>query len=160
MFTKSNRAKTEKKMNGSGPPAAAQQVPSIISSDMRVSGDLKTEGDVQIDGVVDGDIDSTNLTIGKSAEINGEIFAETVKVWGRVNGRIRGRHVTLQETAEVNGDIVHETLEVARGAFVEGMVKRSSRDDLGKGAGGKVALFNSATEEPPKQQEALVAAGE
>lgn len=126
MFSKS-RSKQNDAETGSG-----GTTPTIISSDMRISGDLRTDGDVQVDGVVDGDIESNSLSIGKSAEVNGEIVAEVVRIWGRVNGRVRGRDVTLMETAEVNGDIVHETLEVARGAFLEGMVKRLAREETAK----------------------------
>jgi cytoskeletal protein CcmA (bactofilin family) len=100
---------------------------------MRVAGDLKTEGDVQIDGVIDGDIESTNLTIGKTAVVNGEVVADSVRVWGKVNGRVRSKDVSLLETAEVRGDILHDTLEVQKGAYIEGTVKRqdaASQDDL------------------------------
>lgn len=103
--------------------------PSIISLDMRVSGDLRSDGDVQVDGVVDGDIQSTSLTVGKTAEINGEVVADSVRVWGRINGRIRAKDVTLMETAQINGDVIHDSLEVARGASVEGMVKRQNKED-------------------------------
>lgn len=109
--------------------AAVVAAPSIVSQDLRVSGDLKSEGDIQVDGVVDGDIRSSTLSIGKTAEVNGGIEADTVKVWGRVNGRIKARHVTLLETAEVAGDVVHESLEVARGALIEGMVKRDRQHE-------------------------------
>ncbi len=125
MFSKSQASKPLPKAGSlrprdDGTPAA----PSIISVDMRISGDLQTNGDVQVDGVVDGDIQSGSLTIGKTAEINGEIVADSVRVWGRVNGRIRGKEVILCETADINGDILHDSLEIARGANVEGMVKR------------------------------------
>lgn len=98
--------------------------PSIISSDMKIAGDLRTEGDVQVDGQVEGDIYAKTLSVGKTAVINGEIFSDVVKVWGQVNGRVRGRDVTVLETAKVRGDILHESLEVARGAYVEGMIKQ------------------------------------
>jgi cytoskeletal protein CcmA (bactofilin family) len=120
--------------------------PSIVSVDMRISGDLKSDGDVQVDGVVDGDIHSSTLSIGKTAEVNGGIEAETVRVWGRINGRIKARHVTLLETAEVSGDIVHETLEVARGAFIEGMVKRDRKQETERPA---VNLVLAAADKAP-----------
>ena len=104
--------------------------PSIISVDMKVTGTLVTDGDVQIDGVIDGDVRSQTLSVGRTAQINGEIVAEVVRIWGRVNGRVRGKDVALMETAEINGDILHETLEVARGAVVEGVVKRQTAEVL------------------------------
>lgn len=144
MFTKSQQPKTTTKQSNamsnsstaapaasrsdtvSAPRNTPETAPSVISADMRVSGDLRTDGDVQIDGIIDGDISSNSLTIGKSAVVNGEVAADIVRVWGKVNGRIRSKDVSLQETAEVHGDILHHSLEVVRGAYIEGMVKRDT----------------------------------
>ena len=109
---------------------AVSNTPSIISADMKISGDLRTEGDVQVDGNIEGDIYAKTLSIGKTAVINGEIFSDVVKIWGNVNGRVRGRDVTVLETAKVRGDILHESLEVARGAYVEGMIKQEDMKDM------------------------------
>ncbi len=109
---------------------AVSNTPSIISSDMKISGDLRTEGDVQVDGNIEGDIYAKTLSVGKTAVINGEIFSDVVKIWGNVNGRVRGRDVTVLETAKVRGDILHESLEVARGAYVEGMIKQEDLKDM------------------------------
>ena len=125
------------KLHGDGGARSAERTgrrdvtppPSIIGPDMRISGDIRTQGDVQVDGTVDGDVESGNLTIGKGAEVNGEIVADRVLVLGRVTGRIQGREVTLTDTAEVHGDITHGSLEISRGATVEGMVKRIAKQD-------------------------------
>ncbi len=127
MFSKSQDEPSQK--SGAFAEIVGAPAPTIISVDMRVSGDMRTDGDVQIDGVVDGDIQSSTISIGKTAEVNGEVVAEKVKVFGRVNGRIRGKEVSLMETAEVNGDIVHESLEINRGAFIDGIVKRSVNEE-------------------------------
>ena len=127
MFSKSQNESGQK--SGVFAEIVGAPAPTIISVDMRVSGDMRTDGDVQIDGVVDGDIQSSTISIGKTAEVNGEVIADKIKVFGRVNGRIRGKEVTLMETAEVNGDIVHESLEINRGAFIDGIVKRSVKEE-------------------------------
>ena len=129
MFSKSPTKTAPGKMEPRTREAISPPQPSIIGSDKRITGDLPTDGDVPIDGTVDGDIQSTSLTVGRTAQVNGELVGDVVRVWGQVNGRIRGREVTLLETAEVNGDILHESLEIARGATVEGMVKKQARDD-------------------------------
>lgn len=129
MFSKSPTKVVPGKIEPRGREVTTPPQPSIIGSDMRISGDLRTDGDVQIDGTVDGDVQSTSLTVGRTAKINGELVADSIRVWGQVNGRIRGREVTLLESAEVNGDILHEVLEVSRGATVEGVVKRQAREE-------------------------------
>jgi len=114
------------------------KAPSIIGADMRITGDLHTDGDVQVDGTIDGDIHARSLTVGRSAEINGEVIGQMVQVYGTINGRISGQEVTRMDSARIHGDIMHDTLEIARGAAIEGMVKR-----------------HPAGEEPPAKPKAL-----
>ena len=131
MFSRSQpQSEPRPDSNPTRPQPAGDAPPSIISVDMKITGNLQTDGDVQIDGVVDGDVRSQSLSVGRTAHINGELVAEVVRIWGRVEGRVRGRDVALMETAEVKGDILHETLEVSRGAVIEGSVKRQTGDGL------------------------------
>ena len=117
MFSKSKKS----------PPAgagAAGPPPSIISADMRLIGDLVSQGVVQIDGTVEGDIRAKSLLVGETADIKGEILAETVRVHGRIDGQIKARVVHLARTAHVAGDVWHESLSIETGAFIEGNCKR------------------------------------
>ena len=98
--------------------------PSLISSDVRITGDIKSSGEIQIDGVIEGDIKTDILDVGKTAIITGEIIADKVRVNGTVNGRIKARSVELFGSAHVVGDIMHEDLSIETGAFLEGHCKR------------------------------------
>jgi cytoskeletal protein CcmA (bactofilin family) len=103
---------------------SASCVPSIISNDMSVSGNLTGDGAMQVDGTVEGDIRCAHLTLGKSAQVRGEIECDTVHVYGSVTGEIRARSVTLFATAHVTGDIQHEELSIEAGAYMEGQLLR------------------------------------
>ena len=121
MFSKSNK--------GSINPAESHAVqkssaPSIISKDLKIVGDLSCEGEIQIDGAVDGDIRTKSLLVGETANIKGEIVADTLDVHGTINGQIKSRSVHLAKTAHVVGDILHENLAIETGAFLEGHCKR------------------------------------
>ena len=91
---------------------------------MRISGNLKTDGDVQVDGIVDGDVESNQLTISDSATVNGSVFSDIIRVAGNVNGEITGRVVELTRTARITGDIKHHSLAIEAGAFVQGLCRR------------------------------------
>ncbi|MCA8906543.1 MAG: polymer-forming cytoskeletal protein [Rhodospirillaceae bacterium] len=130
MFSKSQTPNEPRQEAANRPPSSSDAPPSIISVDMKIVGNLVTDGDVQIDGTIEGDVRSHSLSVGRTAQISGELVADVVRIWGRVEGRVCGREVSLMETAEVNGDILHETLEVARGAVVDGSVKRQKGDAL------------------------------
>ena len=122
-------------------PVVKSSPPSIISADLKIVGDLSCEGEIQVDGSIDGDIRTKSLLVGETAQIKGEVVAETVNVHGSINGQIKSRDVNLSKTAHVVGDILHENLAIETGAFLEGhckrMVDKSATND------GKVNVFGS-----------------
>ncbi|MBF9041816.1 polymer-forming cytoskeletal protein [Rhodobacterales bacterium HKCCE4037] len=107
--------------------------PSMLSSDLTIVGNLRTTGDIQVEGTVQGDIRAHLLTVGESANIEGEIVADDIVVTGRVVGRVRGLKVRLTSTARVEGDIIHKTIAIESGAHFEGSVQRAE-DPLATGA--------------------------
>ena len=120
-------SKTSKGSGKAAPPAsppAKQAAPSLISADLRIVGDLHSDGEIQVDGTIDGDIRTLVLLVGETANIKGEIVADTVHVHGKVNGQIKARAVNLAKSSNVIGDILHEDLSIEAGAFLEGHCKR------------------------------------
>lgn len=99
-------------------------MPSIISADMTVSGNLLGDGVMQVEGTVEGDIRCADVTIGRSAQVSGQIECDTVHVHGTVTGEIRARSVSLSASARVTGDIQHEELSIEAGAYMEGKLLR------------------------------------
>ncbi|MBW2147648.1 MAG: polymer-forming cytoskeletal protein [Deltaproteobacteria bacterium] len=99
-------------------------MPSIISADLTVHGDIFCKGDIQIEGLVEGDVKSRSLTIGKTGSVKGAVDAETIHVGGQVKGQIKAKFVILTGTAQVLGDIRYENLAVKEGARLNGMCKR------------------------------------
>lgn len=111
----------------------SKSTPSLLSADLTVVGDLRTTGDIQIEGTVKGDIRAHLLTVGESANIEGEIAADDIVVTGRVVGKVRGLKVRLTATARVEGDIIHKTIAIESGAHFEGTVQRAE-DPLSVGS--------------------------
>ncbi|MFW5655919.1 MAG: bactofilin family protein, partial [Roseicyclus sp.] len=107
---------TGESMNKPSPQAAKMKPsPSQLSADLTIVGNLRTTGDIQVEGTVQGDIRAHLLTVGESANIEGEIVADDVVVTGKVTGRVRGLKVRLTSTARVEGDIVHKTIAIESG---------------------------------------------
>ena len=159
MFTKSNKhnetpaapepAKAQPSVDairGAATKSAARAA-SIICADMKINGSVISEGALQIDGVVDGDVAATDITIGASGHITGEVKAEVVKVKGRIKGSIRARKVELETGAHVKGDIVHSSLQIQSNAVFEGQVKHSEDPlkDAAPRAAGEAKPSASAT---------------
>lgn len=117
-------APTQDAIRGASSKPAARAA-SIICADMKINGSVTSEGALQIDGTVDGDVAATDITIGASGHITGEVKAEVVKVKGRIKGSIRARKVELETGAHVQGDIVHSSLQIQSNAVFEGQVKHA-----------------------------------
>ena len=107
---------------------AGSAIPSIIGSSMKVSGDLDSEGSVQIEGTIEGDVRGAEITVGRGAHVQGQIFAELVYVHGTVTGDIRATKAVLSSTARVVGNIIHEELTVEAGAHIEGQMMRQDAE--------------------------------
>lgn len=137
MFTKNNKTPAAPPPEPPQKPVPAQdairgaaskpaaRAASIICADMKINGSVTSEGALQIDGIVDGDVSATDITIGASGQITGEVKAEVVKVKGRIKGSIRARKVELETGAHVKGDIVHSSLQIQSNAVFEGQVKHA-----------------------------------
>jgi cytoskeletal protein CcmA (bactofilin family) len=98
--------------------------PSLLSPDLTITGNLHSQGEIQIDGTIEGDIHSDVLIVGETANVIGEITADSVRVHGRITGQIKANSVSLAKTAHVLGDILHGGLAIEQGAFLEGHCRR------------------------------------
>lgn len=124
--------------------------PSLLRTDLKVVGNLLSDGKIQIDGTVEGDIHTDVLVIGETAQVSGEIIADSVRVHGRVTGQIQGRSVSLAKSAHVLGDILHESLAIEQGAYLEGHCRRiegagSKKKDGKKEGEGGINLLGKAS---------------
>ena len=135
---------------GDGPRAATRQgVPSLISTDMRITGELVSDGDIQVDGTIDGNVKTGMLTVGEEAQIRGEIEADSVRICGSVTGQIQARTVEIVKTAKVVAEIIHETLSIEAGAFVTGNFKRAdAKSQAPATAEKRVSLVQNAVPNP------------
>ena len=113
------------------PRSAATEGPksvSVIGADLTITGNLICKGEVQVDGIVEGDIQGSNVVIGENATVTGSISGEEVIIRGHVVGSVRGRRVMLQTTSQVEGDIFHQSLSIEQGALFEGKSRRTKED--------------------------------
>ncbi len=160
MFTKTNKNEYVK------PEVVLPKVPvapSLLSSDLTIIGDLNSNGEVQIDGTFTGDIKVDTLILGATANVVGEVFANSVRIHGKITGQINAKSVSLAKTANVKGDILHEKLAIENGARLEGHCRRTEpTDDKTEGENPITLLVKGSSKEnldppPPKPEPYIVA---
>ncbi len=95
---------------------------SILSHDVNVEGKITSNGNVRIDGKVVGDVVvKGNLTIGETANIEGNVSARNILNGGKVKGTLNAEEkVTLESTSVLEGDLYAATLVINEGARFEG----------------------------------------
>ena len=138
MFTKNSK---EENLKPAIELAKAVAAPSLLSADLTIIGDLDSSGEVQIDGNLTGDIRVDVLTLGISANVVGEVFANSVRIHGKITGQINAKSVSLAKTAYVKGDILHEKLAIEDGAYLEGHCRRTKTTSDGQDGKNPISLL-------------------
>ncbi len=96
-----------------------------LSSGVSIKGNVKFQKELLIDCEVEGQIDSSGrLTVGKNAQIKGEIRTKSVIVDGKVEGNITAaERCELRAGCTVHGDIEAPRLVVDEAASFIGSAK-------------------------------------
>lgn len=106
---------------------ARSKSPSVISADMFVLGNIASDGFVDLEGKIDGNVRCKEAVIRADGIINGDMVAESVRIYGSVRGLVKAKSVTLYSSAKIEGVIMHESLSVEDGATVDGKFKRMDK---------------------------------
>jgi len=90
----------------------------ILASDVEITGTLKFENELIFDGKLDGEIVSEGvLTLGKNAQVKGEVKTKAVTVHGVVNGNISvSERCELKASSQLNGDLRAMRIIIEEGA--------------------------------------------
>jgi cytoskeletal protein CcmA (bactofilin family) len=105
----------------------------VLGADVTITGTLKFAEELIFDGKLDGEILSQgNLTIGKSARIEGEVKTRTVVVHGTVEGNIVvTERCQLKAGSSLTGDLKAARLLIEEGATFIGISEVSATPRVG-----------------------------
>ena len=104
----------------------------IISNGVRIEGKVTSAGNIRVDGEIQGDISSkSNVVVGESGQVNGQINADSITIGGRVSGSVKAKDkLTLEAKANLKGDLFTKILVVEAGAKFDGKSKMGDTKDL------------------------------
>ena len=101
-----------------------------ISHSTVIVGNITAKEHLIINGRVQGkvDIKGYNLVIGPSGKLEGEVFAQNVRIRGYMRGEIKASgKVEINKGADFSGDIQSKLVSVEQGAFSDSSVKLDQR---------------------------------
>lgn len=95
---------------------------SILSSGVKIEGKIYSEGNMRIDGKVYGDVTvNGNLTLGESAEVEGEIKAKNITLSGKIKGIVTvNEKLILESSSGLEGELTAKILVIEEGAKFDG----------------------------------------
>ena len=110
------------------------QLGNIIVQGTIIKGNINSEASIRIDGSLEGNTYcKSNLWVGKSAVIQGDIETKNGVVEGTVHGKIVATEtLNLKTTAKVSGDVEAKGLNIEEGAAIKGMYTTGSYTKAGQ----------------------------
>jgi len=91
----------------------------VLANDVDIKGTIKFENELIFDGKIEGEIisDSGSLTLGKNADVNGEVKTKSVVVHGTVTGNITvTERCELKASSQLTGDLKATRIIIEEGA--------------------------------------------
>ena len=99
----------------------------LIAAGTVFEGKIRTPGSIRIDGRIVGEVTATqNISVGSSAEIDGNIAAKNITVGGKMKGLIVAQEkLVFESKAVVQGDVRAARLVIDEGALFDGKCSMS-----------------------------------
>ena len=96
----------------------------IIGNGVKIKGEIMDADEVQIDGQADVTVNTTNLLVGGTGDLKGNITSNNIDVWGKLEGEVKvSGTLTIQEQGSVSGNIEYQELHIKLGGKIKGEVK-------------------------------------
>ena len=108
---------------------------SIITPGTSIKGEIRCEGNILLNGDFEGNIISqSEVVVGKSGRVSGEIQAQKLLVSGEFHGNYTGEVIDIMPYGKVYGDVMVNNIIIEPNAVFEGETKivsgRIQRDDI------------------------------
>jgi len=96
----------------------------IIGNGVKVKGEISDADEIQIDGQGDITVETTNLLVGGTGDLKGNITTDNLDVWGKLEGDVKvNGTLTIQDQGTVSGNIEYNELQIKLGGKIKGDIK-------------------------------------
>ena len=111
---------------GVRPNAPTARGLSTLGASLEIKGKISGEEDLQIDGKIEGSValNGQRLTVGRSGQLNSEVWAREVVVYGKLTGNVHASdRVEITKDGSVTGDIMTARISIEDGAYFKGRIE-------------------------------------
>lgn len=105
-----------------------------IDQGIEINGDIVAKTPLRIDGKVKGKIKSlSDIIIGKTGEVEGEILVNEIIISGKARGRICAKNgVKIEDSARLEADVITPVLSIKEGAIFKGSAKVLPKEEVSR----------------------------
>jgi len=120
----------------------------VVGAETTIKGDLDVKGQLNIYGSVEGQVRcDSEVYIGDSGRVNGDVLAMNVKVAGFLDGVLECGQLTILHSGKVAGEAATDSFKIEEGGQFEGNSRRRTADNVTQlTRGAKRAQVVSSTE--------------
>jgi cytoskeletal protein CcmA (bactofilin family) len=95
-----------------------------IGEGVSITGSITLSGHATVNGTVDGELRAGSLEIGRTGQVTGKIFANSISVSGILKDEIHCReHFQINASGQVTGNLEYSEIEIERGGKFIGDMK-------------------------------------
>ncbi|MBN2793050.1 MAG: polymer-forming cytoskeletal protein [Desulfuromonadales bacterium] len=93
---------------------------SIISQGVTIKGSIASPGPIHFMGVVEGDVDAPDVSLGAAGKIYGHLKCQELSLQGHMEGEVVCEQVTASHSAHFEGSLRCRSLQLEAGAVING----------------------------------------
>lgn len=133
------------------PESSSTSSKNILASDVEIKGTIRFESELIFDGKIEGEIvsEAGSLTLGKNANVQGEVKTKAVVLHGSVTGNITvSERAELKASSQLTGDLTAQRIIIEEGATFVG------KSEVTPGRPPSISRASSASQEPARKTSA------
>lgn len=97
----------------------------MIGEGVRIEGKIDSATDVHVYGTVIGEINTQDLFVGETGNVNGIVVADNIEVRGQIQKNIEVRQtLVIKSTGRISGNISYLSLEIENGGTIDGKIDK------------------------------------
>ena len=98
--------------------ATASSAGTVISSGSKIDGRITSPSTISVSGLVQGELNASEVVIEKEGSVKGAIFAEHLIIIGNFEGEVSANKITIASTGSVRGNLSYKRLAIDDGAIL------------------------------------------
>ena len=99
--------------------ATAPAAGTVISSGSTIDVRITSPSTISVSGLVQGELNASEVVIEKEGSVNGSIFAEHLIIIGKFEGEVSANKITVASTASVKGNLSYKRVAIDDGALLD-----------------------------------------